>query len=167
MKILVVGSGGREHAIAWRLARSRHEVIVAPGNPGCERIARCVPVAVTESAKLVELAIDEGVDLVVVGPEAPLVAGLADRMRARGVPTFGPNADGARLEGSKIFSKQMFARHGIPTAPFHVAATMAEAEAAIVALGADVVVKADGLAAGKGVVVARSADEARAAARDM
>nr|HEX4317909.1 phosphoribosylamine--glycine ligase [Kofleriaceae bacterium] len=167
MRILVVGGGGREHALCWRLALGGHEVICAPGNPGIERVARCVELGADGGATL---AVDAGVDLVVVGPEAPLVAGLADRIRARGVPVFGPGADGARLEGSKVFSKELFARHRIPTAPFRVAASVADADAAIDALCVDgerVVVKADGLAAGKGVVVARDASEARAAARDM
>jgi phosphoribosylamine--glycine ligase len=169
MKILVVGSGGREHALAWRLAE-HHEVVAAPGNPGIEAVARCLPeVSAADGEQLVRCALDEGVDLVVVGPEAPLVAGLADRLRAAGLPTFGPGAAGARLEGSKVFSKQFFARHRIPTAPFEVAASAAEADAAIDRLTgpAGVVVKADGLAAGKGVVVAASAAEARAAAREM
>jgi phosphoribosylamine---glycine ligase len=167
VKILVIGGGGREHAIAWRLARSQHEVIAAPGNPGIEQIARCVPVSVDAHAELVELAIRERCELVVVGPEAPLVAGLADRLRARGIPTFGPDAAGAGLEGSKVFAKQFFARHAIPTADFRVAQTIDEADAAIAALGGNVVVKADGLAAGKGVVVAGDAAEAQRAARDM
>jgi len=167
MKILVVGSGGREHAIAWRLAEAGHEVVAAPGNPGIEAVARCAPVRVDDHAGLVELARAERVELVVVGPEAPLVAGLADRMRAAGLATFGPGADGARLEGSKAFSKQFFARYRIPTAAFEIATTVDEAEAAIERLGGAVVVKADGLAAGKGVVVAADADEARAAARAM
>jgi phosphoribosylamine--glycine ligase len=167
MKILVVGGGGREHALAWRLARGGHEVIAAPGNPGIAQVARCIAVGVGESDRLVELAAVERVQLVVVGPEAPLVAGLADRLRARGIATFGPGAAGARLEGSKAFSKQFFARHAIPTAPFHIARTSAEADTAIDALGGRVVVKADGLAAGKGVVVASSSDEATAAAREM
>src|SRR5439155_3877574 len=117
-------------------------------------------------ARLVELATAKKVDLVVVGPEAPLVAGLADRLRAAGLLTFGPGISGARLEGSKVFSKQLFARHRIPTAPFAVATTVDEADAAIDRLtgSAGVVVKADGLAAGKGVVVAHDAAEARAAA---
>ncbi|HTR55868.1 MAG TPA: phosphoribosylamine--glycine ligase [Kofleriaceae bacterium] len=166
MKILVVGSGGREHALAWRLAAGGHDVLAAPGNPGIAACARCVPVPVGAPDALVELAAAERVELVVVGPEAPLVAGLADKLRARGIATFGPGSDGARLEGSKVFSKQFFARHQIPTAPFHVASTAVEADAAIDALGG-CVVKADGLAAGKGVVVARDADEARAAAREM
>ncbi|MCB9563549.1 MAG: phosphoribosylamine--glycine ligase [Kofleriaceae bacterium] len=167
MKILVIGGGGREHALVWRLARDGHAVIAAPGNPGIEALAPCHPVAVGDLDGLVALASAEAVDLVVVGPEAPLVAGLADRLRAAGVPTFGPSASGARLEGSKVFSKQLFARHGIPTAAFEVCATVAEADAAIARLGGDVVVKADGLAAGKGVVVCSDPDQARAAARDM
>src|SRR5689334_732921 len=99
MQILVIGSGGREHALAWRLTRAGHQVIAAPGNPGFEPIAACAPVAVTDHAALVELAVARGVDLVVVGPEAPLVAGLADRLRAAGLTVFGPGASGARLEG--------------------------------------------------------------------
>jgi phosphoribosylamine---glycine ligase len=167
MKVLVVGSGGREHALAWRLAQGGHEVIAAPGNPGIEAFARCAPVKVLDLDGQLALAGAEKVDLVVVGPEAPLVVGLADRLRAAGIATFGPGAAGAQLEGSKVFSKQFFARHGIPTAEFAVCATVAEADTAIDRLGGDVVVKADGLAAGKGVVVCSTEDEARAAARDM
>ena len=167
MKILVVGGGGREHALVWRLAQSGHEVVASPGNPGIGELARCAPVPVDELDALVELAVTEQVDLVLVGPEGPLVAGLADLLRARGVPTFGPGADGAQLEGSKAFSKEFFARHRIPTAPFAVVTTVAEADAAIDRIGPHVVVKADGLAAGKGVVVAADVAEARAAAREM
>ncbi len=166
MKILVVGGGGREHALVYRLVQSGHQVVAAPGNPGIEELARCVAVGTEEHARLTELAVEEGVELVVVGPEAPLVAGLADQLRAKGVPTFGPGAAGAQLEGSKAFSKQFFARHRIPTAPFAVVTTVAEADAAIARLGS-VVVKVDGLAAGKGVVVASDPAEARGAARDM
>ena len=167
MKILVIGSGGREHALVWRLAQGGHAIVCAPGNPGIEGIARCHDVKIDDQAGLIGLAASERVDLVVVGPEAPLVAGLADALRAAGVPTFGPGAIGAQVEGSKAFSKQFFARHGIPTAPFAVVTTVAEADAAIDQLGGAVVVKADGLAAGKGVVVAADAAEARAAAREM
>jgi len=167
MKILVIGSGGREHALVWRLAQSGHTVIAAPGNPGIESLARCVAVAIDDHTRIAELARSEAVELVVVGPEAPLVAGLADELRALGVPTFGPGAAGAQLEGSKAFSKQFFARHGIPTAPFEVVTTVADADATIERLGGACVVKADGLAAGKGVVVAADAAEARAAAREM
>jgi phosphoribosylamine--glycine ligase len=170
MHILVIGSGGREHALVWRLTRAGHRVIAAPGNPGIEPLAACAPVAVDDRRGLVELAVSQKVDLAVVGPEAPLVAGLADALRAAGIATFGPGADGARLEGSKVFSKQFFARHRIPTGAFAIASTIAEAESAIAALtrdGGGAVVKADGLAAGKGVVVAGDAEEARAAARAM
>jgi phosphoribosylamine--glycine ligase len=172
MKILVVGSGGREHALVWRLVENGHRVIAAPGNPGMAALVPCFAVNLDDHSRIATLAQDEGVDLVVVGPEAPLVAGLADALRAKGMPTFGPGAAGARLEGSKAFSKEFFARHRIPTAAFAIARTVEEADAAIesiVAKGSDgrVVVKADGLAAGKGVVVAKDADEARAAAREM
>src|SRR5438128_1789786 len=123
MKILVVGSGGREHALVWRLVQSGHDIIAAPGNPGIASIARCAPPTIEDHDALVKLALDEMVALVVVGPEAPLVAGLADKLRGHGVPTFGPGTAGAQLEGSKVFSKQFFARHRIPTAPFEVATT--------------------------------------------
>ena len=172
MKILVVGGGGREHALAWRLAQGGHLVIAAPGNPGIESSlaatgGRCEPVKVDDHEGLVALAKSAAVDLIVVGPEGPLVAGLADRLRAEGLATFGPSTDGARLEGSKVFSKQFFARHRIPTAAFRIATTIEQADAAIAELNGQVVVKADGLAAGKGVVVARDAAEAQAAAREM
>ena len=167
MNILVIGSGGREHALVWRLVRSGHAVIAAPGNPGIAALAACVPVAVGDLDGLVALACARAVDLVVVGPEAPLVAGLADRLRAAGVPTFGPGAAGAQLEGSKAWSKQFFARHGIRSARFVVVDDVAGADAAIAELGGGCVVKADGLCAGKGVVVAADAAEAQAAARAM
>ncbi|RMH37290.1 MAG: phosphoribosylamine--glycine ligase [Deltaproteobacteria bacterium] len=168
MKILVVGSGGREHALVWRLARAGHQLVCAPGNPGIARDAECLPIAVDAIDGLVTAAADRGVDLIVVGPEAPLVAGLADRARDRGIAVFGPGADGARLEGSKAFSKRFFRDCGIRTAEFFECSTVAEADEAIDrigALGDGVVVKADGLAAGKGVTVCDTADEARAAAR--
>src|SRR5262249_9636801 len=153
MRILVIGSGGREHALAWRLARAGHQIVAAPGNPGGEAVAGCGPIAGTDHARLTQLATPRAGDLGVVGPQAPLVAGIADRLRAAGVMTFGPGVAAARLEGSKVFSKQFFARHRIPTAPFAVAAAIAEADAAIDRLcgPGGVVVKADGLAAGKGV----------------
>jgi phosphoribosylamine--glycine ligase len=167
MKILVVGGGGREHALVWRLARAGHELVAAPGNPGIARDARCLSIPATDGDSLQAAAADEQVDLVVIGPEAPLVAGLADRLRAANIPVFGPSSTAAQLEGSKSFCKQFFARHGIRTSEFEVADSVAEADAAIDRLGADVVVKADGLAAGKGVVVCSSVDQAKAAARDM
>jgi phosphoribosylamine--glycine ligase len=170
MKILVVGSGGREHALIWSLARSGHRVLCAPGNPGIAAQARCLDVRADALAELEAAATREAVDLVVIGPEAPLVAGLADRLRSAGIAVFGPGADGARLEGSKIFGKEFFQRHGIPTAPFRTCETLRQAEQAIDDIGragAGVVVKADGLAAGKGVVVCSDGDTARRAAHDM
>jgi phosphoribosylamine--glycine ligase len=169
MKILVVGSGGREHALIWSLARSGHELICAPGNPGIARVARCLDIGVDALSDLEAAATREAVDLVVIGPEAPLVAGLADRLRGAGVAVFGPGSEGARLEGSKIFCKEFFERHGIPTAPFRTCATLDQAEQAIedIGRGGGVVVKADGLAGGKGVVVCSDAETARRAARDM
>ncbi len=164
MRVLVVGSGGREHALCWALAASPlfDEVICAPGNDGIAREAECVPVPVHDLDGLVDLARRRAVDLVVVGPEAPLVAGLVDRLEAAGIPALGPTAAAARLEGSKAFAKEICRRAGIPTAEARVFRA-AEAEAArawIRRHGAPVVVKADGLAAGKGVVVAETVAEA-------
>ena len=171
MRILVIGSGGREHALCWRLAESGHTLMCAPGNPGIATVARCLDIAVSDLDALVRTAIDESIDLVVIGPEAPLVAGLADRLRDQHIAVFGPGADGAQLEGSKIYCKQFFERYKIPTARFYPCTTLAEAESAIDTLLAQnprgVVVKADGLAGGKGVIVADSPEEARQAARDM
>lgn len=166
-KFLVLGSGGREHALVWRLVRDGHVVIAAPGNPGIAALAVCWPLDLGDIAAVVALARNIAADVVVVGPEAPLVAGVADALRDAGVVVFGPGADGARLEGSKVFSKQFFARHGIRTAAFRVVTTVEQAEAAIAELGGALVVKADGLAAGKGVVVCADAASALAAARDM
>jgi phosphoribosylamine--glycine ligase len=168
MKILVVGSGGREHALAWKLNSAGHTVLAAPGNPGIARVAQCLDIGGDASSDaMVDAARRHAVDLVVIGPEAPLVAGLSDRLRAAGVAVFGPGADGARLEGSKVFCKEFFARHGVPTARFFACSDVDEADRAIAELGDDVVVKADGLAAGKGVIVCSRADDARAAARLM
>jgi len=167
MKVLVVGGGGREHGLVWRLAQSGHEVLAAPGNPGIASDATCLDIGTGDLDALEAAAIEHSVELVVVGPEAPLVAGLADRLRARDVLVFGPGSDGAQLEGSKIFSKQFFARHNIRSAGFVACASVAEADAAIDELGDRVVVKADGLAAGKGVVVCSNKDQARKAAREM
>ncbi len=167
MKILVVGGGGREHGLVWRLARSGHDVFAAPGNPGIATVATCLDISAANLDGLEAAAVDRGVDLVVVGPEAPLVDGLANRLRARDILVFGPGSDGAQLEGSKIFSKQFFARHNIKSADFVACESVAEADAAIAKLGDRVVVKADGLAAGKGVVVCSTQDQAREAARQM
>ncbi len=170
MKILLVGGGGREHALAWGLARSpgRPELVCAPGNVGIAQLARCVPVAADEPQKLAELADAENADLVVVGPEAPLCAGLADLLTARGRAVFGCSRAAAELEGSKAFAKAFMARHAIPTAAFGVFSDVPEAELfidrAFESGARKLVVKADGLAAGKGVILCDGAAEARDAA---
>jgi phosphoribosylamine---glycine ligase len=164
MKVLVVGSGGREHALAWKLARSEHvdEILVAPGNGGMRDVARTVEVPLTVDA-LLQLAKSEAVDFTVVGPEAPLVAGIVDTFEAAGLRIFGPSAKAARLEGSKRFAKEFMARHGIPTAAFKSFRDRAKAHAYLHEVGAPIVVKDSALAAGKGVTVARSVAEAEAA----
>jgi phosphoribosylamine---glycine ligase len=164
MKVLVVGAGGREHALAWKLARSEHveDVLVAPGNGGMRDVARTVDVPLEVDA-LLALAQRERVDLTVVGPEAPLVAGLVDAFQAAGLRAFGPTAKAARLEGSKRFAKEFMARHGIPTAAFRTFRDRAAAQAYLREVGAPIVVKDSALAAGKGVTVARSLEAAAAA----
>ncbi|MGK3975801.1 phosphoribosylamine--glycine ligase [Sorangium sp. So ce118] len=175
-RILVLGSGGREHALARAFARSPSvaEVIVAPGNAGtrAEGGAGRAPIRRVDLASLspdeaTRLAVRERADLVVVGPEAPLCAGVADALAAAGIAVFGPSGEAARLEGSKAFLKEFAARHGIPTAPFQIARSYDEAARIIRERGAPIVVKADGLCAGKGVVVATTVEEALAAAKDM
>jgi phosphoribosylamine---glycine ligase len=162
MRVLLVGSGGREHALAWALARSPllGELHAAPGNPGIGTLARLHPVPVSDLEGLTRLAVDLAVDLVVVGPEAPLVAGLVDRLSAAGIAAFGPSAAAAQIEGSKTFAKSVMAAAGVPTARFAVCDTVSAAQAAIAEAEGGVVVKADGLAAGKGVVVCSSTREA-------
>ena len=171
MKVLVIGSGGREHALAWKLAQSRRvsEVIVAPGNAGTAAEPQCrnAPVRADDLDGLLELAEAEDVALTVVGPEVPLVAGVVDRFRAAGRRIFGPTAAAARLEGSKAFAKDFLKRHGIPTAFYAVHTEVDAALAYVRDKGAPIVVKADGLAAGKGVIVAMTLEEAEAAVRDM
>lgn len=169
MKVLVIGSGGREHALCWKLSQNPgvDEVIAAPGNGGTAQVARNVAVKDSDIQGLMALAKAEGVGLVVAGPEAPLVAGIADACAAEGIPCFGPDAFAARLEGSKAFAKTVMREAGVPTAPFGVFTDAAEARAYVRAHGAPLVVKADGLAAGKGVVVARTVDEALEAIDDM
>jgi len=171
MKVLVIGSGGREHALAWKLKQSPRvsEVIVAPGNAGTanEPGLRNAAVAATDIDALLRLAKVENVALTVVGPEAPLVAGIVDRFRAAGLRCFGPTAAAAQLEGSKAFAKDFLARHGIPTAHYAVFTELAPALAHVRAHGAPIVIKADGLAAGKGVVVAMTLAEAEQALNDM
>lgn len=160
MKVLVVGSGGREHALAWRLTRDGAEVHVAPGNGGTATVATNHDVPATDLEGQIALAERLAVDLIVVGPEAPLVAGLVDAAEAAGIPAFGPSAEAARLEGSKIFSKELMAAAGVPTAGFRVFDDADSAEAYCREAGRPLVVKADGLAAGKGVIVAKDAEEA-------
>jgi phosphoribosylamine--glycine ligase len=162
MRILVVGSGAREHALAWRLAKDGHAVVAAPGNPGIARLAPCVPVPATDVPGLVALATSAAIDLVVVGPEAPLEAGLVDALAHAGVRAFGPTAQAARIETSKWFAKDVMAEAKIPTAAARVATTVADAVRAARELGYPVVLKADGLAAGKGVLIAEEEDEAHA-----
>jgi len=165
MRILVVGSGAREHALAWRLSLAGHELHAAPGNPGIARVARCHDAGASDVQLQVALAEGLAVDLVVVGPEAPLALGLVDALAARGIAAFGPTRAAARLESSKAFAKEFMARHGIATAAFKVARTVEEALAAAALFGYPCVLKADGLAAGKGVVVAATEAEARLFAR--
>lgn len=169
MKILVVGSGGREHALVWKLAQSPlvREIIAAPGNAGISREARCEDVSAEDIDGQIALAEREKVDLVVIGPEAPLVGGLADRLCERGIRAFGPSRNAAELEGSKAFAKEFMARHNIPTATFSIHSNLNEAYAAIEARPGPCVVKADGLAAGKGVILCRTSGEARRAAKSM
>jgi phosphoribosylamine---glycine ligase len=169
MRLLLVGSGGREHALAAALARSPScsELHCAPGNPGIARIATCHPVAVADNEGLAQLASELRCDLVVIGPEVPLVAGLADDVRAAGVAVFGPGAEAAKLEGSKAFAKDVMQAAGVPTARHLVLTRLDQIEAAVDELGGACVVKADGLAAGKGVVVAGGRDEAIDAARSF
>ena len=169
MKILVVGSGGREHALAWKLAQSERiqMVYVAPGNAGTARDGRLVNVAITDLQQLAEFAASEHIALTVVGPEVPLAAGIVDLFRARGLKIFGPTREAAQLESSKDFAKAFMQRHGIPTAQYQSFTDAELAHAYIDQQGAPIVIKADGLAAGKGVVVAMSVEQAHAAVDHM
>ena len=168
MRILVVGSGGREHALVWAIAASPlvDKVYCAPGNAGIAEDAECVPIGVMDTEGIIGFCKKETIDLVVVGPEAPLVAGLVDALDAEGIAAFGPSKAAAALEGSKGFMKDLCAREGIPTAAYRRFSEAAAAKAYIEAQGTPIVVKADGLAAGKGVVVAASVEEALAAVDD-
>lgn len=168
MNVLVLGSGGREHALAWAIAKSPrlNSLFVAPGNGGTATIAKNVPLDMNDADAVIGFARSENIDLVVVGPEAPLVAGVADAIRAAGIAVFGPGAQGARLEGSKSFSKEFMLAHGLPTARYKKCTSQDEAMDYLHEVGAPIVVKADGLAAGKGVVVAEDMEEAEEAVRD-
>lgn len=169
MKILVIGSGGREHALGLKLSQAPEKPVLtfAPGNPGMAALGACVPVAADDVDGLLALALRERFDLTVVGPEVPLVKGVVDAFQAAGLAIFGPTAAAARLEGSKAFSKDFMARHAIPTAAFRTFNDHAAARDYLEATGAPVVVKASGLAAGKGAVVCMTLDEARAALDSM
>lgn len=168
MNVLVLGSGGREHALAWAIAKSPRldSLFVAPGNGGTAAIAKNVPLDMNDADAVIGFARSENIDLVVVGPEAPLVAGVADAIHAAGIAVFGPGAQGARLEGSKSFSKEFMLAHGLPTARYKKCTSQDEAMDYLHEVGAPIVVKADGLAAGKGVVVAEDMEEAEEAVRD-
>jgi len=169
MRILVVGSGGREHALVWKIARSQHitRLVCAPGNPGIAELAECVPIAATDVDGLAAFASENEIDLTIVGPEAPLCAGIADVFQARGRRIFGPTRRAAQLEGSKVFCKQFLLKCGVPTARAGIFKDASAARDYVRQCGAPVVVKADGLAAGKGVTVAESVADADRAIDDI
>lgn len=170
MKILVIGGGGREHTLAWKLAQSpkAEKLYAIPGNPGMAEVAECVPdISIEDNAAVVDFAKAHGIDLAVVGPEVPLTNGIVDAFEAAGILAFGPRKAAAELEGSKSFSKGLMKKYGIPTAKYEVFTDAAAAKAYIQQEGAPIVIKADGLAAGKGVVVAMTEDEALRAITDI
>ncbi|MDX1484340.1 MAG: phosphoribosylamine--glycine ligase, partial [Alphaproteobacteria bacterium] len=169
MKVLVIGSGGREHALTWALAASSlvDALFAAPGNAGIAEEAECVDIAADDIDGIRAFARQNAIDLVVIGPEAPLVAGLADTLAADGIKAFGPSAAAARLEGSKGFTKDICAKYAIPTAAYGRFSETDAALAYLETVGAPIVVKADGLAAGKGVIMAETRAEAEEAVRDM
>jgi len=162
VKVLIVGGGGREHALAWRFKHDDPALTLyaAPGNPGIAELATCLPIPTTEFDDLVRLAQRERIDLTVVGPEAPLAAGIVDRFRAEGLSIFGPTREAAQIETSKAFAKQLMLDAGIPTARALTCTDVDRARGAARELGAPVVIKASGLAAGKGVIVCETIDEA-------
>ena len=169
MNILILGGGGREHALAWAVLQNPKcdRLIVAPGNAGIDKIAECAALDITDGEAVVGFAVEESIDFVIIGPEGPLAAGVADALMAAGVLVFGPSRDAARLEASKTFTKEICDACGAPTAGWARFTDAASAQAYVTARGAPIVVKADGLAAGKGVVVAETADQALAAITDM
>ncbi len=169
MKILVIGGGGREHVLVWKIAQSPlvKTLYCAPGNPGIAALAECVHIQADEIDALLDFALAEKIDLTVVGPEVPLTLGIVDRFQAAGLEIFGPSQAAARLEGSKGFSKDLMAKYGIPTADYRTFTDRDQANAYIRAQGAPIVVKADGLAAGKGVIVAMTVEQALAAVDDI
>ena len=169
MKVLVIGSGGREHALVWKIAQSSlvTRLFAAPGNPGTAELAENVPLAVDDLQGLLEFAVTQGIDLTVVGPELPLSLGLTDLFEEQGLKVFGARKNAAIIEGSKAFSKDHMKKYQVPTAAYEVFTEVASAVEFIERLGAPIVIKADGLAAGKGVIIAQSRDEAVAAVTDM
>ncbi|MBI5483031.1 MAG: phosphoribosylamine--glycine ligase [Deltaproteobacteria bacterium] len=169
MKILVIGGGGREHALVWKIAQSPlvSKVYCAPGNPGTAELAENLPIAVDQLDKLLAFAYEAKIDLTVVGPEQPLSLGIVDLFEAHGLKVFGPSQKAALIEGSKAFSKDLMYKYNVPTAAYGVFTDLAEAEDFIKRTGAPIVVKADGLAAGKGVIIAQTCEEAVDAVRDM
>ena len=169
MKVLLLGSGGREHALAWSFSRSRdlEELICAPGSAALSRFGRCLKGDILDPKSVSRMCLEYRPDLVVIGPEAPLEAGVADELRADGAAVFGPSRSAARLETSKIFAKDFMIRHGLPTAAWRECRTPEQAKKAVEELGAPVVVKADGLAGGKGVRVCATKTEALAAVSDF
>lgn len=168
MKVLVIGSGGREHALCWKIAQHPDtEVYIAPGNPGMLDVATLVNIKVDDIPTLVDFAKAEAIDLTVVGPELPLTLGIVDAFQAEGLACFGPGKDAARLEGSKAFSKELMKKYGIPTAAFDTFTDVDAAKAFVDEIGVPCVVKADGLAAGKGVIICMTREEADKAIEDM
>lgn len=169
MKVLVVGSGGREHALVWKIAQSPlvKKIYCAPGNAGIAEHAECINLRVDDIQGLVNFASKNKIDLTVVGPELPLTLGIADEFLKKGLKIFGPTRDGAKIEGSKVFAKELMRRYGIPTAEFKIFTDRDKAIDYILEKGAPVVIKADGLAQGKGVVIAKSMNEARKAIDDI
>jgi phosphoribosylamine--glycine ligase len=169
MRVLVVGSGGREHALVWKISRSPavDRIYAAPGNGGIARIANCIDIKDTDIEALADFAKNEGIDLTVAGPEAPLVGGIADRFAKRGLRVFGPSGRAALLEGSKVFSKGFMKKYNIPTADFRVFDDCNQALQQVDIFGFPVVIKADGLAAGKGVIIARDRQQAEQGLREI
>jgi len=165
MKVLVIGSGGREHALVWKIDQSPkvEKIYCAPGNAGIKKLAECVDIAATDVEGLLAFAIAEEIDLTIVGPESSLVKGIVDLFEENDLRIFGPTQKSAILEGSKVFSKEFLHKYNIPTAPFKVFKDKKKAKKYIEKQGAPIVVKADGLAAGKGVIVANTIEEAKEA----
>lgn len=169
MKVLVIGSGGREHALIWKLKESPRvtEIYCAPGNPGIASIAKCISIQPEAIEQLVDFSREIGIDLTVVGPEAPLVSGIVDAFQQAGLSIIGPNAQGARLEGSKSYAKAFMEKYGVPTAKYHQVTTFEEGKALLKEYSLPVVIKADGLAAGKGVLICQTLEEAEQALEDI